>query len=183
MAIVLVSGLINLETTLKISGFPLEYNPVNYPFFGVKNTVSGVGYKVAKAMMTLGNKVRFASLIGQDDAASLALATLERDRISSEFVVQTIAQTAQSVILYDPNGTRQIHTDLKDVQDQKYPEDHFDTALENCDLVVACNINFSRGLLKKAKHLGVPIATDLHTLINLENPYDQDFLHHADIVF
>jgi acarbose 7IV-phosphotransferase len=55
--------------------------------------------------------------------------------------------------------------------------------LENCDLVVACNINFSRRLLRKAKHLGIPIATDLHTLIHLENPYDQDFLHHADIVF
>jgi acarbose 7IV-phosphotransferase len=113
MATVLVSGLINLETTLKISGFPLEYNPVNYSFFGVNSTVSGVGYNVAKALVTLGNNVRFASLIGQDETASLVLATLERDRISSEFMVQSIQQTAQSVILYDPNGTRQIHTDLK----------------------------------------------------------------------
>jgi acarbose 7IV-phosphotransferase len=183
MATVLVSGLINFETTLTISGFPLEYNPVNYPFFGVNSTVSGVGYNVAKALITLGNDVRFASLIGRDETASLVLATLERDRIHREFVVQSIQQTAQSVILYDPNGTRQIHTDLKDVQDQKYPEHRFDAALEDCDLVMACNVNFSRGLLRNAKHLGVPIATDLHTLVNLENPYDQDFLNHADIVF
>jgi acarbose 7IV-phosphotransferase len=183
MARVLVSGLINFETTLKITGFPLEYNPVNYPFFGVDSTVSGVGYNVAKALVTLGNDVRLASLIGQDETASLVLATLERDGIHREFVVQSIQQTAQSVILYDPNGTRQIHTDLKDVQEQLYPEKRFDAALENCDLVVACNVNFSRGLLRKAKHLGIAIATDLHTLVNLENPYDQDFLHHADIVF
>jgi acarbose 7IV-phosphotransferase len=183
MAIVLVSGLINLETTLKISGFPIAYNPVNYPFYGIDSTVSGVGYNVAKAMLTLGNNVRFASLIGQDDTANLVLSTLKRDSISSEFMVQSIQQTAQSVILYDPSGTRQIHTDLKNVQEQIYPEHRFDTALEDCDLVVACNINFSRGLLSKAKHLGVPIATDLHTLTNLENAYDQDFLQHADIVF
>jgi acarbose 7IV-phosphotransferase len=183
MAIVLVSGLINLETTLKVSGFPIVYNPVNYPFFGINSMVSGVGYNVAKAMLTLGNNVRFASLIGQDDTANLVLSTLERDRISSEFMVQSIQQTAQSVILYDPDGTRQIHTDLKNVQEQIYPEHHFDAALEACDLVVACNINFSRGLLFKAKQRGIPIATDLHTLSNLENPYDQDFLQHADIVF
>ena len=183
MAIILVSGLINLETTLKISGFPIEYNPVNYPFLGINSTVSGVGYNVSKAMTVLGNEVRFASLIGQDDTAKLVLETLKRDSISSEFVVQSISQTAQSVILYDLSGTRQIHTDLKDIQDQFYPEDRFAAALEHCDLVVACNINFSRDLLIKAKHMGVPIATDLHTLVNLENPYDQDFLHYADIVF
>ncbi len=183
MARVLVSGLINFETTLKISGFPLEYNPVNYPFFGIHSTVSGVGYNVSKAMTVLGNEVRFASLIGQDETAKLVLETLKQDKISSEFISQSISQTAQSVILYDLNGTRQIHTDLKDIQDQPYPEHRFDLALERCDLVVACNINFSRGLLTKAKHLGIPIATDLHTLVNLENPYDQDFLHHADIVF
>lgn len=183
MATVLVSGLINLETTLKISGFPVIYNSVNYPFFGIHNTVSGVGYNVAKAMTALGNNVRFASLIGQDDTANLVLTTLKHDKISSEFIVQTISQTAQSVILYDSSGTRQIHTDLKDVQEQFYPENRFDQALKDCDLVVACNINFSRGLLLKAKQRGIPIATDLHTLTNLENPYDTDFLNHADIVF
>ncbi len=42
MAKVLVSGLINIETTLKIDRFPFEYAPVRYPFFGVNSTVSGV---------------------------------------------------------------------------------------------------------------------------------------------
>ncbi len=183
MAKILVSGLINLETTLKISGFPLEYNPVNYPFHGVNSSVSGVGYNVAKALVTLGNDLRFASLIGRDDTATPILETLKRDGISSKFVIQDLHQTPQSVILYDPNGKRQIHTDLKDIQDREYPAARFDTALKGCNLVVACNINFSRGLLGKAKSLDIPIATDLHTLTNLENPYDQDFLRHADIVF
>ncbi len=32
MAQILVSGLINIETTLRVDGFPLPYAPVHYPF-------------------------------------------------------------------------------------------------------------------------------------------------------
>jgi len=54
VASILVSGLINLETTLRVEGFPVPYAPVRFPFFGVNGTVSGVGYNVAKALTTLG---------------------------------------------------------------------------------------------------------------------------------
>ena len=39
---ILVSGLINTETTVKIKEFPIEYFPIDYPFFGVNTRVSGV---------------------------------------------------------------------------------------------------------------------------------------------
>jgi hypothetical protein len=38
-----VAGLCNLETTVKIPDFPLEYHPVRYPFFGIATAPSGVG--------------------------------------------------------------------------------------------------------------------------------------------
>ena len=50
---ILVSGLINIETTLKIDAFPIPYQPVRYPFFGINSTVSGVGFNVSKALTTL----------------------------------------------------------------------------------------------------------------------------------
>jgi len=49
MSTIFISGLINIETTVQVEGFPIEYSPVRYPFFGVRSTVSGVGYNVAKA--------------------------------------------------------------------------------------------------------------------------------------
>jgi acarbose 7IV-phosphotransferase len=183
MARILVSGLINLETSLKVESFPLTYEPVRYPFHGVTSSVAGVGYNVAKALKTLGNEVRLASIIGQDAVGDLVLTTLGRDGISSEFITQTMPATAQSVILYDPSGARAIHTDLKDVQDRLYPGARFETALEGCSAVIACNINFSRPLLKLANAQGIPVVTDLHALQNLENPYDQDFLEAAEILF
>jgi acarbose 7IV-phosphotransferase len=187
MARILVSGLINLETSLKIESFPLTYEPVRYPFHGVTSSVAGVGYNVAKALKTLGHEVRLASIIGQDAVGDLVLTTLERDGISSEFssefISRTMPATAQSVILYDPSGTRAIHTDLKDVQDRLYPGARFEAALEGCAAVIACNINFSRPLLKLANARGIPVINDLHALQHLENPYDQDFLETADILF
>ena len=41
---ILVSGLVNTETTVKIKKFPIEYFPIDYPFFGVNTRVSGVAY-------------------------------------------------------------------------------------------------------------------------------------------
>jgi ribokinase len=77
MSKILVSGLINLETTLKVEGFPLPYAPVRYPFLGVRSTVSGVGYNLAKALHTLGDEVVFCSLIGADGVGKWVLAELE----------------------------------------------------------------------------------------------------------
>ncbi|MBN8594950.1 MAG: hypothetical protein J0M33_24570 [Anaerolineae bacterium] len=66
MSPILVSGLINLESTLKVDGFPIACSPVRYPFGGVNSSVSGVGYDLAKALTTLGNDVDLLSLIGAD---------------------------------------------------------------------------------------------------------------------
>jgi ribokinase len=48
---------------------------------------------------------------------------------------------------------------------------------------VLCNINFSRALLGRAQQAGVPIATDVHTIFNLEDPYNHDFMAAAQILF
>ena len=178
-----VAGLINLETTLAIDGFPVPYFPVRYPFFGIQTTVSGVGYNIVKALNMLGDQVDFASLIGGDDNGDLVRKALEADRIDDGLILSNVNETAQSVIIYDRQGKRQIHTDLKDIQDQAYPLDKAITAIELADLVVICNINFARPLLKAAKNAGKWVATDVHALSSLEDDYNQDYLRAADILF
>src|SRR5512145_1431450 len=122
MAAILISGLINIETTLRIAEFPLVYNPVNYPFNGIQSSVSGVGYNLSKALTRLGNQVEFLSLIGRDEfAADVVRKTLAQDGISDRYVLSLVKHTAQSVILYAGNGQRQIHVDLKDIQETSYP--------------------------------------------------------------
>ena len=183
MSNVLVSGLINIETTLRIEGFPLQYNPVNYPFFGINSSVSGVGYNVAKAMTKLGDGVTFVSVIGRDVAATQVRQALAADHIPDGYVLPDVTQTAQSVILYDRDGRRQIHVDLKDIQEHHYPAEVFRRAAQGCDLLVLCNINFSRPFLGLGREAGKLIATDVHAISSLEDDYNRDFMQAAHILF
>ncbi len=183
MPTILVSGLINVETTVRVEGFPILYTPVRYPFFGVQSRVSGVGYNVARALTVLGDAVRFLSLIGVDPGGRLVTDALVADGIPGERVLPSLAQTPQSVILYDGDGRRQINVDLKDIQERSYPPATFEAALPGCALAVICNINFARPFLARARAVGTPIATDVHTIADLDDPYNADFMAAADILF
>jgi len=180
---VLVSGLINIETTVRVDGFPIPYFPVRYPFFGVRSTVSGVGVNISAALTTLGDTVRLLSLVGDDAAGRLAREALRDRGIDDRTVLAQAAETAQSAILYDGEGRRQIHVDLKDVQELVYPVDLFDEAAAGCRLAVLCNINFSRPLLALARQRGMTVATDVHAIADLDDPYNADFMAAADILF
>lgn len=183
MSKILVSGLINLEVTLRIDGFPIDYAPVRYPFHGVNSSISGVGYNVAKALTVLGNEVALLSLIGKDAAGMLARDALALDGIAGDGVRAQLAQTAQSVILYDGHGRRAINVDLKDVQDAVYPPEIFAESLKGCSLAALCNINFSRPMLLKARRAGVCVATDVHAIWDIDDDYNRDFMIAADILF
>jgi ribokinase len=178
---ILVSGLINTETTAQVRGFPIPYYPIDYPFFGVNTAVSGVGFNLAKAMKTLGDQVRLRSMTGNDFSASYIRHTLHCEGIDGSGVLPQLRQTASSVVLYDPEGKRQIYCDLKDIQETAYPFSPAD--LEGIDLVVACNINFNRALLPLAKAAGKTIATDVHVLSDIHDPYNREFMEAANILF
>ncbi|MDP4119838.1 MAG: carbohydrate kinase family protein [Bacillota bacterium] len=180
---IFVSGLINLETTCKIKSFPIPYSPIDYPFFGINTTVSGVGMNLTKALKTLGDDVFPLSIIGNDENADLVLRAFSDLGVNTEYIMKYAAQTAQSVILYDNDGKRRIYCDLKNLQDLSVNEIDVSAALERCDLVIACNINFSRSLLKAAKEKKIPIATDVHVFSDIHDEYNNDFLNAADILF
>jgi ribokinase len=183
MARILVAGLINVETTVRVDGFPIEYHPQNFPFFGLHTAVSGVGYNVAAALNTLGHDVLLLSLIGNDLNGETIKRTLTDMHIGHEHVLATMPQTPQSVILYDPSGRREVYTDLKDIQERAFPIDKFEKLAAASDLCVLCNINFARALLPVAKRLGKIIAGDVHAISNLEDDFNRDFMAAADMLF
>ncbi len=177
---ILVSGLINIETTLKIDQFPLQYYPVTYPFHGIQSTISGVGLNLAKALTILGSEVNFLSIIGNEQLIRTELSSLGIDDTS---ILADLQDTAQSVILFDNSGKRQIHTDLKDIQEQAFPKHLFEKALNNSQIALLCNINFNRHLLDVASHRQIPIATDVHAISQIDDEYNQEFMAAANILF
>jgi ribokinase len=103
--------------------------------------------------------------------------------IHDGLVISQARSTAQSVILYDPGGRRQIHVDLKDIQELHFPEDAAGRAIPQSDLAILCNINFSRNLIPLAQAADVPIATDVHALGDIEDDYNRDYMDAAQILF
>ena len=178
---ILVSGLLNTETTTAVRGFPIHYYPIDYAFFGVNTAVSGVAFNLAKALKTLGDEVQLASMTGHDFAAAYIRDALQELDISTQYVQPKLRQTPSSVVLYDPDGKRQIYCDLKDIQETAYAFNA--SILEGIDLVAACNINFNRPLLHLAKQTSKIIATDVHVLSDIYDEYNREFMEQADILF
>jgi ribokinase len=145
--------------------------------------VSGVGWNVAKALTTLGDDVRFLALIGRDLVGGLVAPELAAASIPAEGVLPLLEETPQSVIMFEPDGRRQIHVDLKDIQERTYPADRLEAALAGCDLAVLCNINFARPFLAVARSRGIPVATDVHAISDLDDPYNRDWMTGSSILF
>lgn len=180
---IFVSGLVNVETTFGIDSFPVNYYPIDYPFFGIHTGIGGVGYNVAKALTMLGDDVSLVSFAGNDFESDRIEKTLAEDGISAEHISRTLKATPVSLILYDKNGQRQIHCDLKDIQDKILDCASVLKQITDADIVAACNINFNRSLLEEAKRQHKIIATDVHVLSDVKDEYNSDFLKFADIIF
>ncbi|MBQ8001105.1 MAG: carbohydrate kinase family protein [Ruminococcus sp.] len=183
MSKILVCGLVNIETTASVDSFPIEYRPVDYRFFGIASNPAGVGLNVSIALNTLGDEVRLCSFVGSDCAGDIIKSHLSSQGISTDNILCKNKSTAQSVILYDKEGRRNIICDLADNQELSYDEERFVSALEGVDVACMCNINYSAKLLHIAKEKGVLIATDVHCLGDIHDEYNARFMRTADILF
>lgn len=181
MSKILISGLVNTETTVRVRQFPINYYPIDYPFFGVNTAVSGVAYNIALAAKTLGDDVTLLSMTGDDFPAEYIRSELKAADICIDHLKVNLQETPSSVVLYDGEGKRQIYCDLKDIQEASYGFSEED--LRDADIIAACNINFNRPLLRLAKAAGKTIATDVHVLSNVWDDYNRDFMECADILF
>lgn len=181
MSHILISGLVNTETTVRVRAFPIPYYPIDYPFFGIGTAVSGVAYNLAKALRTLGNRVTLCSMTGDDLPGQTVRHELEAIGVDTSHITAGLKETPSSVVLYDGEGKRQIYCDLKDIQETDYG---FTPDLcRDAELVAACNINFNRPLLHAARAAGKIIATDVHVLRDLYDDYNREFMECADILF
>lgn len=177
----LVVGNVNLETSLRLDTFPLP-NTSSYQPHRIGMSVSGVGFNLARALHVLGTEVRFGSVVGPDETGTFVKATLAGLESFSTYL-HIGERTGRSLVVSDASGARHVHTDLGGVANATYPPELFDEALSGCDLAVLANVAYTRPLLARAVAAGVPVSTDLHAIRDLDNPYDQDYLDAASLLF
>ncbi|GGJ53850.1 carbohydrate kinase family protein [Deinococcus roseus] len=179
----LVCGNVNLETGVPVSGFPLEYAPISYLKFQTTTRPGGVGFNVAKALSILGSEVHFAALTAPDLMGQVLRQEVKRAGLGLTFLSEVLSETPQSVVLTDPQGRRQIFTDLKDLTEANYSRALFHEALDHVHFAVMTNAPFVKPLVPEVVNSGVPFVTDVQDLQGLHHEYNLPFLEHAEVLF
>ncbi|MBX3730115.1 MAG: carbohydrate kinase family protein [Candidatus Sumerlaeia bacterium] len=181
----LVAGIVNIETSVRVGEFPVAYAKSRFAFHGVTDRLGGVGHNVAVTAAGLGQPVRLATMIGKDVAGEAIAARLKGIQcLDTRAIVQTKAPTPRSTILVDDDGRGAMFTDLKDAQEATFPTARLDEALNDVRHVHATNINWALRFAKKARRRRLSVSTDVQALSDLEgDTYNRRFLDVADIVF
>lgn len=142
-----------------------------------------MAYNVGKALKTLGNDIQITSFIGEDEEGKRILSKLEEEGIEKRFVYRELKETPVTVALYDEEGRRQIYCDLKDIQEKNMDFGRLEGVIRDCDLVVLCNTNFNRTLVREVKRIGKMIASDVHVVSDIDDEYNKEFMECSDILF
>ncbi|WP_261569526.1 hypothetical protein [Frankia gtarii] len=100
---VVVAGVVNVQQTVSVDGFPLACTPVS-PATLVGDDPAG---------LVIRSELRRLGLLGEDGSGRGA-------------GVLPTAHSAMSAVLVDPHGTRQVHTDLAGLAMARYPPPVFD---------------------------------------------------------
>lgn len=179
---IVVVGVVNVEVSVPVPGFPLAYEPVCYPEGEVVERVGGVGFNVAAGLAALGAEVRLATIVGTDALGVLVEQQVRARGLWGPAVLRE-GQTPRSVVLYGPDGRRMVNTDLRGTPDAVYPLTLFAEQVAGAEMAVVTNIGFARPLLPIAQQAGVPIAADVQAIASIDDAYNQDWLAAASIVF
>lgn len=183
MSKVLVTGIVNMEMTVKVAGFPIPYVPIEYSTNSIRSVVSGSGFNIAKAMQVLEDEVELLSIIGIDQAGRAVKAELLKSEIGIQYVESSMKTTPQSVVLVDGQHQTQIFCDLKDIQELKYNLKTYKKAIADKDLVVIGNSNFCRPFLQITKKEEKKIAVNVHAITTIDDKYNKEFMKYANILF
>ncbi|MCI9459351.1 MAG: carbohydrate kinase family protein [Clostridia bacterium] len=183
---VFVSGILGIETTLAVRGFPVSYYPVDYPFFGIRAEVAGSAYRMAKSFRALGDDVRLYSFVGDDVQGRRVFDALDADGLPRCLIDSSLAETVETVVLQEiPFGRRQVYCDLKDVQERRtdVSDERIRAAVGEADACAIMNVNFNRPILALARELGKTIACDVQALASVTDSFNAEFIEYADILF
>lgn len=171
----LIAGIIQRETTVKVSNIPIEYSRVTKGKETVFRGVGGDAYNMTKALKWLGDDVDLLSMIGNDDAY-----LIEKHRLNPDYVLTSLDETPLSVIFFDRNRKQQIFDDWKDIEQAEYDIKLFERSLDDTDIVILSNANFCRPFLAKVKEKKKKLVVNFH---GFQESTDKEFLEAADIIY
>jgi sugar/nucleoside kinase (ribokinase family) len=145
--------------------------------------VGQAGGYASRGYAQLGKRTAFIGYVGDDFSGRFIREEFSRDGIDMQALCPDPEGTSRSVNLMQSDGRRRNYYDGKGHM-------HLQPDLGICQAVLAdaglahFHIpNWARHLLPMAKRLGLTIACDIQDVVSVDDPYRQEFLSYADILF
>ncbi|HLF87971.1 MAG TPA: carbohydrate kinase family protein, partial [Anaerolineales bacterium] len=145
--------------------------------------VGQAGGYTARGFAQLGKKTAFIGSVGDDPNGWFVREELNRDGVDTSPIFIDPAGTARSINFMYKDGQRKNFYDGKGHMTLQ-PDLNICRAVFSRVRLAHFNIpNWARYLLPVAKEQGVTISCDIQDIVNPDDPYRQDFVQYADILF
>lgn len=179
---VVVIGNAGVDTNIYLYGADIDFS-VEANFSQNIDYVGQAGGYAARGYAALGRRTAFIGALGDDACGRMVREQFERDGIDGSGIFHDPLGTARSVNLMYRDGRRKNFYDGKGHMDLRPDLDVCRRIMRGARLAHVNIPNWARYLLPVCRELGMVIACDLQDIVDPYDPYRQDFVHAADILF
>lgn len=179
---VVVVGNVGVDTNVYLYGADIDWSR-EANFTENIDYVGQAGGYASRGYAQLGKRTAFIGHVGEDANGHFARQELARDGVDLRGLFIDPAGTSRSVNIMYRDGRRKNFYDGKGHMTLQPDLQGCREILSGARLAHFNIPNWARLLLPAAKECGLTIACDLQDLVTLEDPYRQDFLRWADILF
>lgn len=183
MANFIVAGITQMETIIKVESFPIKYAPFTEAHDTIYTAAGGDAFNVSLALKSLGNEVKFMTVVGKDQNMSAFNPPDRQITLPTEYVLPVLKETPAEIFFYDNKRKQQVFEDLKDIRNAEYDMTLVTPVMKDTDMVVLSNANFCRPFIELAKQNQKKLAVKIHQFNKEKEIYNKDFLSNANILY
>jgi sugar/nucleoside kinase (ribokinase family) len=179
---VVVVGAVGIDTNVYFYTNHIDFD-VEGNFTENIDYVGQAGGYASKGFAQLGYKTAYIGTIGNDSCGNQIREDFLHSGINIEGLRFDPKGTKRSINFMYPNGNRKNFYDGKGHMDIE-PDLNLCKSIFSKSTLAHFNLmNWSRKLLPIAKDLGVKISCDLQDIVDINDPYREDFIKYADFLF
>ncbi len=179
---VVVVGNVGIDTNVYLPGADIDFE-VESNFTENLDCVGQAGGYSSRGYAQLGRRTAFVGYVGDDFQGEFIRREFARDGIDTTALFIDPAGTGRSINFMYRDGRRKNFYDGKGHMALQPDLELCRSVLAGARLAHFSIPNWARLLLPVARELGLTIACDIQDVVASDDPYRQDFIEQADILF
>lgn len=179
---VVVVGNVGIDTNVYAPGSDIDFS-VEANFTENIDYVGQAGGYACRGYAQLKKQAAFIGYVGDDFNGRYIREEFARDGIDTTALFIDLRGTSRSINFMYRDGRRKNFYDGKSHMQLQPNLDVCRAVLAQSKLAHFNIPNWARALLPLARDLGLVIACDIQDVVSVSDPYRQDFIEYADILF